>query len=162
MKWVVRLLLLAGAIALGYWAWTVAFPDPRKVVRRRLEKLAQAASFSANEGQITKLANIQKLGGFFSEQVVVNVETTGTDKYAVNNRDELMQGIQAARMSLSSAQAKFVDPKIEMTSGDQEAIIGVVLTVDVGGDKDTVVDGLKIDMKKIDGDWLITRAESVQ
>ena len=42
MKLAVRLLMLAGLMALAYWGWRAVFLDPRKVVRQRLEKLAQS------------------------------------------------------------------------------------------------------------------------
>jgi hypothetical protein len=162
MKWAVRLLVLAGLIAAGYWAWTVAFPNPGREVRRRLERLARLASFPANEGQLTKLASVQKFGGFFSDQVVVNLHVSGEEPHVFNNRDELVQALQAARMGLTSVQAMFTGPNIEITPGKQEAIIGVILTADVNGEKDSVVVDLKINMKKIDGDWVITHVESVQ
>jgi hypothetical protein len=162
MKLAVRLLMLAGLIALGYWAWTAAFPNPRKVVLHRLEKLAQLASFSPNEGQVAKLANVQKIGGYFADQVTVNVEVQGVEKFTFNNREDLIQALQGARMATSSVKAKFLGPKIEMTPGNQEAIVGVALTADVSGEQNAVVVDLKIDLKKIDGDWLITRVETVQ
>jgi hypothetical protein len=162
MKLAIRLLLFAGLVALGYWAWTVAFPNPRKAVMRRLEKLAQLASFPANEGQLAKLANVQRIGGFFSDQVVVNLSVRGAEGHTFNNRDDLVQAIQTARMAVSSAQAKFLDPKIEITPGNQEAIVGVVVTVDINGEQNVWVEDLKIEMKKMDGDWLITRVETVQ
>jgi hypothetical protein len=162
MKLAVRLLILAGLAALGYWAWTVAFPNPRKVVWHRLEKLAQIASFSQNEGQLTKLASAQQIAGYFSDQVTVNVDLQGVEKVNYNNREDLVQALQGARMLASSVKAKFLGPKIEMTPGNQEAIVGVALTADIGGEQNAVVVDLKIEMKKIDGDWLITRVETVQ
>jgi hypothetical protein len=162
MKLAVRLLMLAGLIALGYWAWTAAFPNPRKVVWHRLEKLAQLASFPPNEGQLAKLANVQKIAGYFSDQVTVNVDVSGVEKVEYNNREDLIQALQGARMATSSVKAKFLGPKIEMTPGNLEAIVGVALTADVSGEQNALVVDLKIEMKKIDGDWLITRVESVQ
>jgi hypothetical protein len=162
MKLAVRLLILAGLAALGYWGWRAAFPDPRKVVWHRLEQLAQITSFPPNEGQIAKLANVQKLAGYFADQVTVNVEVQGVEKAEFSNREDLIQAMQTGRMAAGSVKAKFLGPKIEMTPGDQEAIVGVALTVDINGEQNTVVVDLKIGMKKIGGDWLITRVESVQ
>jgi hypothetical protein len=162
MKTAVRLLALAGLMALGYWMWTLAHPNPRKVIWRRLERLAQLASFSTNEGQLAKLADVQRIGGFFSDQVVVNVGAPGAETHSFNDRDDLIQSMQAARMAVTSLQAKFLGPKIEVDPGKTEAIVGVVLTADVGGEKDAWVLDLKIEMKKIDGDWLITRVETVE
>ncbi len=86
----------------------------------------------------------------------------GEETHEFYNREELVQAIQAGRMSVNSVLAKFKSPKIEITPGNQEAIIGVVLTADISGEKDAVVEDLKIEMKKIDGDWVITHVESVQ
>jgi hypothetical protein len=162
MKWAVRLVMVAGLAAAGYWAWTVLSPNPRTVVWRRLEKLAEIASFPANEGQLVKLAAVQKMGGYFSDQIVVNVHMTGEETHEFYNREELVQAIQAGRMSVNSVLVKFKSPRIEIPPGNQEAIIGVALTADINGEKDTVVEDLKIEMKKIDGDWLITHVETVQ
>jgi hypothetical protein len=90
------------------------------------------------------------------------VDVTGGEKATYNNREDLIQALQGARMLASSVKAKFLGPKIEMTLGNQEAIVGVALTADIGGEQNAVVVDLKIEMKKIDGDWLITRVETVQ
>jgi hypothetical protein len=160
-KLVTRLIWAAALIALGYWAWTAAFPNPRKEVRRRLNKLAQIASFPADESPLAKLANLQKLAGFFTEQVVVNVSAIGEGTRLFSNRDELMQAAQAARLSVNGFRAKFADPNIELTHGNEEAIVDVAFTADIGGEKDSLVEELKIEMKKTGGDWLINRVESV-
>lgn len=162
MKWAVRLVIIAVLVAAGCWLWTVMFPNPRAVVWHRLEKLAEIASFPANEGQLMKLAAVQKIGGYFSDQVVVNVHMSGEETHEFNNREELVQAIQAGRMSVNSVLVKFKGARIEITPGNQEAIIGVALTADINGEKDSVVEDLKIEMKKIDGDWLITHVETVQ
>ena len=162
MKLAVRLLIVAGLIALGWWAWTVLFPNPRKEVWHRLEKLAQLASFPANEGQLAKMVSVQKMTGYFSEQVVVNFKVSEPELRTFNNRDDLMQAVQAACMASSSVRAKFHDPNIELTPGNREAIVGVALTADINGEQNTVVEVLKVEMKKVDGDWLITHVEAVQ
>jgi hypothetical protein len=162
MKLALRLLMLAGLLALGYWGWRAAFPDPRKVVLHRLEKLAQIASFPPDEGPVAKLANVQKLAGYFADQVTVNVEVQGVEKAEFSNREDLIQAMQAGRSAASSEKAKFLGPKIEMTPGNQEAIVGVALAADINGEQNAVVVDLKIEMKKIGGDWLITLVESVQ
>ena len=41
MKIIIRIALLAALAALGIWLWTVLFPRPEKVIRRRLTELAR-------------------------------------------------------------------------------------------------------------------------
>ena len=47
MKIVFRIVLLAALAALGVWLWTMLFPSPEKIIRQRLDAVAQRASFAA-------------------------------------------------------------------------------------------------------------------
>ena len=64
MKIVFRLVLAAALVALGVWLWTVLFPSPEKVIRKRLTELARTVSFSPNEGNLVRLAGAQNLAAF--------------------------------------------------------------------------------------------------
>jgi hypothetical protein len=160
-KLAVRVVILAALIALGWWIWTAAFPNPRKAVWHRLQKLAETASFSANEGQFARLARARKVVNFFSEQVVVSVSAPGADPAEINGREDLLEHAQAGYVVVKGLKATFSDPNIEMTPGNEEAIVDVAFRADVSGEKDAVVEELKFGLKKIEGTWLITRVESV-
>ena len=161
MKLVVRSLLLVGLLALGYWAWTIWFPNPKVEIRHRLERLAQLASFGSDEGALSKLAGAQKLARFFSETVQIKVAVPGVEEYDFDNRDELIQAVVAARSAVKSLKARFSDMNIEVTPGKGEAIVDLTLNADIGDDKDSVWEGLKFSLKKIHGDWLVTRIDTV-
>ena len=55
MKILFRLILLAVVAAAGVWLWTVLFPGPEKVIRRRLAEIARLASFNASESPLAAL-----------------------------------------------------------------------------------------------------------
>ncbi len=74
MKIIIRIVLLAGLAALGIWLWTVLFPRPEKVIRRRLTELARTVSSSANESDLTRLAAARGVAGFFAANVELNVD----------------------------------------------------------------------------------------
>ena len=74
MKIVFRILLFAALAALGIWLWTVLFPSPEKVIRKRLMELARTVSSSSNESDLTRLAAARSVAGFFSTNVELNVE----------------------------------------------------------------------------------------
>ena len=57
MKNLLRLILLALLIAVGFWVWNILFPNPQKIIRHRLNKLAQLASFAPNEGNFSRIAS---------------------------------------------------------------------------------------------------------
>jgi hypothetical protein len=162
MKYLSRLAFLFLLVVLGLWAWHLLFPNPRTVIHNRLNRLARLASFSAREGNFGRVAAIERMRGFFANNVEVVVEIPGTETHTFNNRDELMQAALAARSSTSSIAAKFIDIKIELSRGDQSAIVDLTLQASVSGDSDAVVQELRFTLNEIDGDWLITRIETVK
>jgi hypothetical protein len=162
MKHLFRLLAVAGAVLLVWWAWTVFFPSPRTAIRHRLTQLAKLASFSPNEGDLTRLMNVEKIGGFFSEQVEVKIEVPGYPTVVFNSRDELKQAALGARSTIRGMKAEFPDMQIEVTPGNQAAIVDLTLMADVGDEKNAVLQELKFNMKKVDGQWVITHVETVK
>ena len=74
MKIIIRIVLLAALAALGVWLWTVLFPGPEKVIRRRLTELARTVSSSPGESDLTRLAAARSVAGFFSTNVEMNVD----------------------------------------------------------------------------------------
>ena len=47
-KWIARAILVGILAALGYWLWTVFFPNPEKLIRARIQEIAKLASFASN------------------------------------------------------------------------------------------------------------------
>ena len=161
MKLGVRLILFVFLLGLGYWAWTVYFPNPKVEIRHGLDRLAQLASFDAEEGALAKLADAQKLAGFFTQNVQIKVAVPGVVDRDFDNRDDLIQAAVAARSAVKSLKARFSDMNIEVTPGKGEAIVDLTLNADVGDEKDSIWEGLKFSLKKIHGHWLITRIDTV-
>ena len=162
MKLILRVALAAVALALGYWAWTFFFPNPKTVIRHRLEKLAQVASFASDEGTIVRLAGAQKLIGYLTDNVQVKADAPGLDGRNFENRDDLIQAATAARTMVKSLKVRFSDMNIEVTAGKEEALVDLALTADVGGEKDSIFQEMKFSMKKVDGTWLVARIENVK
>lgn len=91
----------------------------------------------------------------------IKVAVPGVEEYDFDNRDELIQAVVAARSAVKSLKARFSDMNIEVTPGKGEAIVDLTLNADIGDDKDSVWEGLKFSLKKIHGDWLVTRIDTV-
>jgi hypothetical protein len=157
-----RLAFLGAVAAIGYFGWRTAFPSPRVVIKHRLESLAKTASFTAEQGQLVRLAKMQKLAGYFAENVEVKVATTGVDQHTFDNRDELLQAAGAAAAMARSLRVQFFDQNVEVDPGRKDAIDDLAMQGGVGDDKDFIEQELKFTLKKIDGAWVITRIESVQ
>jgi hypothetical protein len=162
MKTVLRLTLLLALIAAGYWLWTVMSPSPQVVIRKRLQKMAQIASFSPGQGMISKVAAIERLGTFFSEDAEVVVDVPGVGSHVFNRREEINQALMAAKSSISSLKAEFPDINVEVAPSKLSAIASLTLEASVNGQKDLIVQELRLSIKKINGDWLVTKVETVR
>ena len=162
MKNLLRLILLVVLIALGIWVWHILFPNPQKIIRHRLNKLAQLASVAPNEGNFSRVACVEKMGAYFTDNAEVNLNIPG-ESLVLNGRAELTQAALAARSSANGGvSAEFVDINIDMGPNNQSAMVDLTLHAKVGSDKDAIIQELEFTFKKIKGDWLISRVATVQ
>jgi hypothetical protein len=161
-QWIVRVFLLATLAALGYWLWTVFFPNPEKVIRTRINEIAQLASFASNEGPLAKISNAQKLSSYVAQNVEIHIEFQRRSDTVYSGRDEIMKACVAARNMTTGLTVEFPDIEITVHPGSQSATAEVTLRAQMHGDRDYIIQELKIDFAKIEGDWLITRAETVR
>jgi hypothetical protein len=158
-----KIILLLALLALGFWLWTIFFPNPQQVIRNRLNKLAHLASFSPDEGNISRVAKVQRLGQLFAENVQVVVDVPGADVQNITSREELMQAAMAAKRFTGGLKAEFLDMDIPPLDNDaQSAVVDLTLKAKVSTESDLIVQELKFTLKKINGDWLITRVETVK
>jgi hypothetical protein len=163
MKYLIRLILLAGLALLGLWAWSVFFPNPVTVIHRRLVKLAELAAFSANEGNITAVRKVEQLGAFFAEDIKVSVDVPGIETETFVHREELQQAALAARSSaVSVSKLKFQDINITVSPDKQSATADLTLEANISTQKEPIVQELKFTLNKVDRDWLITEVETVK
>ena len=162
MKIFIRICLAAAVIALGFWLWTLVFPGPEKIIRKRLTKVAALLSYDSKEGQIARLANVNQLAGFFSSDVTVIVDTPARSRHEISGRDELTQAAMGARMALSGLRVEFLDLNVTLSPDNSEATVALTGEARVSGDRDLFVQELKFVLRKIDGDWLIVRIETVR
>lgn len=162
MKLVVRLLLLVKLAAFGFWLWTIFFPSPQKVIHARLVKLAELASFTQNEGNIARVANVERMGALFGTDIEVIIDIPGVEAHTFNRRDELMQAAMQARSALSTLKAEFPDIHITLAPDKQSAVADVTLQAKASGQSDLIIQELKFTFNKQGGPWLITRVETVK
>ena len=162
MKFTLRLALLAATIAAGVWLWTIFFPSPEKIIRKQIARLATAASFNSNEGTLVVLNKAEKLAGFFSTNVEVNLDVPGRFQHSFAGRDEITQAAAAAHSAVGGLKVEFLDPDLEVGADKESATADLTLKAQAVGDKDFIVQEMKFTFQKIDGDWLITRVETVR
>jgi hypothetical protein len=162
MKVIVRLILLAGLLALGIWSWGFFFPTPQKIIEKDLLNLARLASFSSHDGNFKRLADNERIGSLLARNIHVVLDLPGGRGNTFDNREDLLQAVLAARSAGKDLQAQFTDIGIRLNPDRQSAVALLTVKSKIGGEPDWVVEELRFTFKKISGDWLITGLETVQ
>src|SRR5580692_11139037 len=162
MKIVSRIVVLLVLAALGVWLWTVFFPSPEKVIRKKLAKLAQDASFTQNENNLIKLADAQNLPDFFTDNVQVNINIPGHEQQTLAGKDEIRTAALASRQAATDLEIKFPDVNITVAPDKNSATADITVDATVSGERDAIIQEFKFTFQKTDGQWLINRVETVQ
>jgi len=161
MKILFRLVLLAVLVAAGVWLWAVFFPSPEKVIRQRLAEIARLASFSPNENPLAALGGAQKLAGFCSPDLHVKLAVPVNADHTFESRDEIAQADLAARSALGGMlKVEFVDVLVTLAPDKQSAVADLTARIQTGSDLN--MQEIKFTLKKVDGQWLVTRAETIR
>ncbi len=160
--WFTRLVLLALLLAAGVWLWHVFFPSPERVIRERLDKLAQAASIVANEPPLAQVMNAEKLVSFFTADAQISVETPGHSVGTLNGKDDLRQAALGARKALAWLTVEFVGINLSLSPDKTMATADLTAKAQFPAEKGFEVQELKFYWKKVEGDWLVSRVETVR
>ena len=162
MKIASRLLLLALLGGLGFWLWAVWFPNPEKVVLRRIASLAATATVSASDGAIARATKVSNLIGYFSTDAVINYDIPVIGARSLSGLDEIRETAAGGFASVTSLKVRFQDATARVGADQQSAEVSCTAQVSTGDSKDFGIQELRIQFKKTGGDWLITRAETVK
>ncbi|HUA68084.1 MAG TPA: hypothetical protein VMA13_06005 [Candidatus Saccharimonadales bacterium] len=162
MKIFFRIVLLAALGALGVWLWTILFPSPEKIIRRRLDEVARHVSFAPNEGTLARVASAQSLADYFATNVEVNINTSEGDRQEFVGRSQITQAALGARSVVQSLKVKFLDVDVALAPGKQSATADLTVDANISGQPNAIVQEMKITLQKINGQWLITRVETIR
>ncbi|MDD5139988.1 MAG: hypothetical protein PHY43_07000 [Verrucomicrobiales bacterium] len=163
MKIIFRLALLAVVVAAGVWLWIVIFPGPEKIIRQRLAEIARLASFKADENPLAALGGAQKLAGFCSPDLQVKLAAPVNVEHTFESRQEIVQSVLAARSTFGGTlKVEFVDVLVTLAPDKQSAEADLTARMQSSGSKELNVQEIKFTLKKVDGQWLVTRVETVR
>jgi hypothetical protein len=162
MKRAVQICLALAVIGLAFWLWTVLSPSPETVVRSRLNALAKAISFKSETSTIAKAFRAQKAAEFFTTDVDVEVNLTGLEPISLHGRDEINQIALTAQARLTSFKIEFPDMNVTFGADGQTAKVNLTGKATVPGERDVSAQEFNFYLKKVDGNWLIYRVETVR
>jgi hypothetical protein len=77
-------------------------------------------------------------------------------------REEVRTAAIASRTAATDLNVKFPDVIVTVAPDKTSATADVTVDATVSGERDAIVQELKINFQKIDGHWLINRIETVQ
>ena len=161
-RWLFRIILIAGVIAVGFWAWHWLFPGPEQVIRKQLLQLARFATIAANESQLGRMGNAQKLATFFTADAELVVDVPGRLQHTFNGRDEIRDAAVGVRATLRSLSVELFDMVVTVGPDNQTAVVQLTAKATMPGENVPEVQRIKAEFKKVDGEWLINRAETVK
>lgn len=162
MKKVLKIISIGVLLALGIWIYRIFFPGDEKLIRALLAEVAQSAAVKPNENPLFKIAGANKLVGFFSPDAVLKLEVAGVDTHMLDTPDDLRQAVTAARASLQEAKFQLHEVQVNVEPGSQSATAQFVVAAYLNGGGDPMVQELKMQLKKIDRHWKISRVETVK
>jgi hypothetical protein len=162
MKIATRLFLIALVAAVGVWLWGVLFPNPDRVIRKRLAEAARAASFAPGESYFSRLSGARRLSDFCATNVEVNIDIPGHQDRQWNGREEILQAALGARATLNSLNVTFPDVSLIIGPDKESALADLTAEARISGDSDLFVQEMKFTLSKVGGQWLITRVQTVQ
>jgi hypothetical protein len=156
-KLVVLLVIAAG---IAYWLWPAS---PEGIIKKQLMEVAKLASFGSNEAPLAKLSNSQKLALHFADELEILIDVPGRAHQQVfHTHDELLQAMMAVRSTLGSLEVQFLDINVSVGPERTTAVADLTARIFIAGDKDFIIQEIKISLRKISGKWLIYRVETVK
>jgi hypothetical protein len=149
-------------VLLGAWLWTVFFPSPQKIIRQRMEAVAKCVSFAPGEGLLVRMAGAQSLAGYFATNAEINLEAPGHEQFTLMGRSQITQAALTSRSALGSLKVKFLDVSVNIAPNRESATVDLTVDANITDQRDVFVQEVKILLRKINGEWLITRVETVR
>jgi len=162
MKLAVRLGLLAALGGLGFWLWTICFPNPEKVVLGRIAKLAAVASVDPGDGGLTRATKVGNLLAYFSADAVISYDVPGLGAHTLTGRDELREIAAGGFANVKALTVRFQDATAKVGADQRTAVVSCTARVSAGDAQDFGVQELRIELRKLEGDWRVTRLETVR
>lgn len=160
-----RLLILLVVVVLGaggFWLYRHLFPPHEQRIRLTLREAAGTVSFRSETGNLARLAAINRLATYFTEDVEILVDVPGAAARRLVGRDEVRQVAAGTRAAVQSLEVRLRDIAVDMGMDHKSARVHVVVDVRLDGNPDPGISEFKLVMANVDGNWLIRRIDPVR
>ena len=148
-QWLFRIVLVVALAVLAFWAWHLLFPGPEQLIRKQLM-------------QLSRMASAQKLTTFFTPDTELVVDVPGRLERTFTGREEVLEAAAGVRTMLHSLMVEFFDLVITVAPDKQTAVVQLTAKATMPGESVPEVQRVKAEFKHSNGEWLISRAETVK
>jgi ketosteroid isomerase-like protein len=138
------------------------FPSDEVQIRRLLSNVAETASLKSNTNPLIKIGGANKLGGFFAEDAIIEIDGGGLESRTIRGREELVQVATVARASLDEVTVRLLDVQVSVDPDGQTAGAYLTALANVSGITDAFVQETRMRFVRVDDRWLISRVEPVK
>lgn len=131
---------------------------PEKAINNQLDRVAELVSFDTPEPQLEQIGKGRKFSNLFTESTYL---IAWPGKSAVTTREQIMGFFVSLRRMTSSADVSISNRKITLESGDRTATVTVNVTgkISLAGEQERHSGQYRMEMEKVDGEWLIATVE---
>jgi len=162
LKAALRLALALVLLGLLYWLYTVLFPSPEKAVLKRIASLAATATIPAGTNPLLRANKVGTVIAYFSPDAEITYDLVGVGAHTLSGRDEIREAAAGGFAGATSLSVRFQDLTVRLGPDKLSAEVSCTAKVSANGDQDTGIQEMRFQLRKLDGDWLITRAETVK
>ena len=151
----------AVVLLLAFWLYPILFPSDEERIRRVLNDMAKAAEVHANEAPLARLGKANKLAGFFASDIEINLQGVPADWANILGRDQLREVILAGRAHLRQWRLELLGVSIRVDRNEPMAEAFTTAVAEINGEKNAVVQELRLTLKKTERRWLISRVDTI-
>ncbi|HVY69161.1 MAG TPA: hypothetical protein VHH73_04500 [Verrucomicrobiae bacterium] len=157
-----KIIAVATLALAAFGIWWLFFPGDQRVIRSRVEKIARLASVGAGESQILRVSKTERLVDMLAADVGVSLEGTGADFTSFAGKDQFAEGLRVARLRARQAKVQLLDVVFDSEPDGQQAVTRMAALAEVDGEQNRVAQEIRISWRKVDGQWLIAKIETVK
>jgi hypothetical protein len=153
---------MAALLTGGYWAYRFLNPGEETRIRNRLADLAETVSLKAGAGNIRKGLMLEQFPRFFSRDCQITVTVQSVGKRTLSGRPEMAEAAKYVMGLKGGMEAKFHDLAVTVGEAENRATAALTLTMMMTDTESLSAQELQLELVKVDGTWLISRATSIE
>ena len=138
--------------------WMTQGSSPQVKIQSQLKRLTQEAVKPLTLDGIPKIAQINSLRKFFTDDLEVNAYD---GRFSLKGKDELMKRLHLGYNYLKNFTLSFSDVNIKLNESEDQATVYLTALASGGGNEWNQAQELKMTFRLESGEWLIASAEAI-